>query len=197
LSKVDDSSCLLAHAAAERDLLYRLISAKTNVIEIVCIGNIADHVLPPWNVTRRFDIQDRIENGRMHELAIGIPERAPSPQSTTLILYATAGLLSAWERVEDDVDLCFARGYGQVILALRTHKFRILALAEHSYLLSVILSSFPRRKFWTKLEVYVPQPRWMPDPENPSPTHFSALIISAEPRRRSARLPNACGEGAV
>jgi hypothetical protein len=188
LSKGDDSSGLLVHAAAERDLVYRLISAKTNVIEIVCIGDIADHVLPPWNVTRRFDIHDRIENGRMHELAVGIPERAPSPRSTTLILYAMASVLSAWERVEDDVDLCFARGYGQVILALSTHKFRILAFAAHSYLLSVLLSSFPRRKFSTDLEVYAPQPCWIPDPENPSPTHFSALIISVEPRRRSAAL---------
>jgi hypothetical protein len=87
-------------------------------------------------VRRRFDIHDRIENGSLCELGRSIPEGDPSPESKTLILYATGGLLSTWESIEEDLDLCFNRGYRQIILALSTDKFRPLDFAGHSYLLS-------------------------------------------------------------
>src|SRR6202022_3095359 len=101
---------------------------------------------------------DRIEEGRLAELGRSIPENAPSGESDTLIVYATAGLLAVWERLEEDMELCFARGYRQIILALSTDRFRVLDFAGHSYLLAVLLNSFPTRKFATRLEVYVALP---------------------------------------
>jgi hypothetical protein len=198
-----------------KTLVCRFIPTDTSYLEVVCIGDIADLVSLPSNVRQRVDIHDRIENGRLYELDRGIPD-VPSSESNTLILYATAGLVSIWERIEEDLDLCFNRGYRRIILALSTDKFRPLDFAGHSYLLSVLLNSLPRIKFSTKLGVYVAPPvlyqrgrplsrligrlgedawqkilrlwYWISRVEVPSPTHFSALIVSVEPRR-SPEIP--------
>ena len=210
-----DADWLPVHSARVRTLVCRFIPTDTSYVEMVCIGDIANLVSLPSNVRRRVDIHDRIENGRLYELDRGIPD-VPSSESNTLILYATAGLVSIWERIEEDLDLCFNRGYRRIILALTTDRFRPLDFAGHSYLLSVLLNSFPRIKFSTKLEVYVAPPipcrgrrplfssirivceeaqqkilrlwYWISWAEAPSPTHFSALIVSVEPRR-SPEIP--------
>jgi hypothetical protein len=205
-----DADWLLVHGARVKTLVCRFIPTDTSYLEVVCIGNIADLVSLPSNVRRRVDIHDRIESGRLYELDRSIPD-APSSESNTLIIYATAGLVSIWERIEEDLDLCFNRGYRRIILALSTDKFRPLDFAGHSYLLSVLLNSFPRIKFSTKLEVYVAPPvlhqkgrplfrfirilgeearqkilrswYWISRAQAPSPMHFSALIVSVQPRR--------------
>jgi hypothetical protein len=210
----EDSDELLLHSARVKTLVSGLISTNTFSLEIVHIGDTLD---VPWNVSRRFDIQYRIEDGRLCGFDRSIPHADTSLESKILILCAAAGLLYTWERIEEDLDLCFHRGYRQVIILLGTDKlFRSLDFAGHSYLLSVLLNSFPRMKFSTKLEVYVAPPvlhqggrllsrlirslgeearqkilrswYWISRAEAPSPTHFSALIVSVEPRR-SPEIP--------
>ena len=210
----EDSDELLVHSARVKTLVSRLISTNTFSLEIVHIGDTLD---VPWNVSRRFDIQIRIEDGRLCGFDRSIPHADTSLESKILILCATAGLLYTWERIGEDLDLCFHRGYLQVIILLGTDKlFRSLDFAGHSYLLSALLSALPRIKFSTKLEVYVAPPipcrgrrplvssirivceeaqqnilrlwYWISRAEAPSPTHFSALIVSVEPRR-SPEIP--------
>ena len=203
---------LRLHRRQVRALVANIIAEKGNPVDVLCVGDIADYVAPPPNQKAAFAIDDRIEEGRLRSLSRTIAEERPGAKSSALIVYATAGILSIWERLEEDLDLCLARGYRQIILALCTERFRPLDFEGHSYILSVLLNCFPRRKFSTKLEVFVaPQFLSMPGrpllrplqalseearkklrrlcpwnwhAENLSPTHFSGLILSVEPRRR-------------
>jgi hypothetical protein len=187
-----------------RSLVYKLMTEGRHPIEIVCVGDIAGDVALPKNVTHRFDI-DPSRGGKLDDFNL-LPEARPLRESSILIVYATAGFLSTWKRVEEDLDRFFTIGYEEVIVVLTTERFRHLDFAGHSYLLSILLTDFPRGKFLTKLEVYL-SPRLRHQRERPifrairalaervrqtvkraciwiwgetesSPTHFSALILS-------------------
>jgi hypothetical protein len=217
---VENEDELLIPRIRVRALVCRLLYAKHSPIDVMCIGDIADYVATPPNLIRRFDVADRSQDGTRHDYNIGIPEGLSVDRFSILIIYATAGLLSTWNRMEEDVDRFFRDGYQQVIIVLPTDRFRPLDFAGHSYLLSVLLSDFPARKFSTKLGVYVfPGPHharerpffravriqvedlwqkakrsglWICGVGVPSPTHFSTLIISVEPRQSAAnKYPNA------
>ena len=202
---------LRLHRRQVRALVATAIVDKGSPADVLYVGNIADHMAAPPNRKGAFPIDDRIEDGRPPDLRRLIAQDRPDAESSVLVIYAMAGLLGVWERLEEDLDLCFARGYRQIILALCTGQFRPIDFEGHSYILSVLLNSFPRRKFSSKLDVFVapeflntpgrPLLRplqalaeearrkfrrffWRPrsDAEAVSPTHFSALIVSVEPR---------------
>src|SRR5262249_55827114 len=82
------------------------------------------------------------------------PRDHTASEASTLVIYATPGFLSLWERVEEDIDRLLVERV-QVILVIVQPRFRPLDFASHSYLLSLLLSCFPTRKFHTSLEVYL------------------------------------------
>jgi hypothetical protein len=134
------------------------------------------------------------------------PERRP-----VLVVYASAGLLSRWDRLEEDLD-GFLRGRQQVVVVFLQERFARLSFEAHAYFLSRLLSALPRRKFVAHLAVYVSRdgdgdvPRAAPaaprdrgaaiDPRlmrllrgscddasrSDAPQCFSALVLSVTPR---------------
>jgi hypothetical protein len=190
---------LRLHFRQVRAMVANALAGRSSSVDVLC--NIADHVAPPPNRKGAFAVDGRIEDGKLCHLSHAIGRA----KASVLIVYATVALLSVWKRLEEDLDLCFAAGYRQIILVLSTGQFRPLDFEGHSYLLSALLNSFPRRKFTTSLEVFV-APQFLNAPGRPllrplqalaeetrqklrrlwcsrsdadvSPTHFSALILS-------------------
>ena len=209
----------VAQLAAWHSLQHRQVRAQvasmlagSNTLDVLCVGHVADRVAPLPNRRRAFAVDDRVEDRRLRALSRAIGERQPAAASEALIIYANVQLLSVWEGLEQDLDLCFAKGgYRQIILVFGTGQSRPLSFAGYSYVLPALLNSFPRRKFSTRLEVFAaPQllngpghprlrsawKRWRmrhgsssrtfgrgySRPESASPTHFSVLMEDAVQR---------------
>jgi hypothetical protein len=192
----ENTDALTVHREQVRTVVYNLIEQKNSPIDAGYIGEIAQHVALPSSVIRYFSLADRFDHGRLCNLGFNILQGSTSGTSYVLIIYADAGVLSHWDRIEEDLDLCFTRGYRQLILVLSTGQFRALDFAGHSYLLSILLSSFPRHKFSTTLEVYLaPEISYELERrifrflrvlaweiwQKMNEPHFSALIVSVEP----------------
>ena len=196
-------------------VIRRLIIAKHNPIDVVYIGgNIAQHSPPPPPGARVLYVVDPSEAGEGCDSNVGIPD--PEREGSTLVIYATIDFLSRWTRLEEDLDRCLDTRRGQIIIVLIVPGFRPLEFATHSYLLSILASSFPTWKFMTRLEVYdtpeLPGPvakrpllqsmrlltgdvwrmlkrNWLliSGGGNEPPARFSALVISVEPPGRAPR----------
>lgn len=161
--------------------------------DVVYIGDIASLApLPPLRA-RRLHHPDPDQSG-MRQFNVRLPITEGS--SRTLIIYVTAGFLWRWDRLDEDLERFLERPR-RVILVLITDRFRPLEFATHSYLLSILATSFPPQKFVTNLEVYSgrstqqasrrsllrfmrarPQPTEAAEP----PATFSALVISIQSR---------------
>ena len=155
---------------------------------------------------RAFDIVDPSQDGSAREFNVRIPADPGSTEST-LVIYATAGFMAVWDRIQEDLDGYFAAGWRQVIIVLIQPEFRLLEFATHSYLLSLLLNNFPRRKYLTTLDIFSEEPFVATGPwsrilkrtathleriakrvvaafkssESNSPSEFSALVISVKP----------------
>lgn len=192
------------------NLVRRMSVAKPENILITYIGDIADHVAFPQGVTRFFNVADLSEQGFKRKFNIRVPPNDQMAEASTLIVYATAGFLSVWERLQEDLEQYFVAGWRQVIIVLITPNFQALEFASHSYMLSILLSNVPRKKFNSRLNVYLareyPASRQRPlfqtarlvaeecwqrfrsccleiyGADATSPAKFSALAISVEPR---------------
>ena len=77
--------------------------AKPQNICITYIGDIADHVVPLRGVTRFFNVADLSEQGFKRKFNIRVPPNDHPADGSTLIIYATAGFLSVWERLQEDL----------------------------------------------------------------------------------------------
>ena len=181
------------HRRQVRALVASVIAEKGSPVDVPCVGHIADHVAPLPNRKGAFAIGDRMEDGRLCDLSRVIGQEQPAAKASALIIYATVGLLSVWERLEEDLDLCFARGYRQIVLVLSTGRFRPLDFEGYSYLLSVLLSSFPRNKFITRLDVFVAQ-EFLNVPGRPLLRQLQALAEEAWQKLRRLWRPRSGSE---
>ena len=96
-------------------------------------------------------IADPSDAGRRRSFNVKVP--VAEDTNSTLIIYVTAGFLHCWDRLDEDLKR-FLSSLRQVIFVFITDRFRPLEFATHSYLLSILATSFPVRKFATTLEVY-------------------------------------------
>src|SRR5262249_28984171 len=110
---------------------------------------------------RIFQVVDPTESGSRRDFNVAIPRDHTASEASTLIIYATPAFLSLWDRAEEDLERFLVERV-QVILVIVQARFRPLDFANHSYLLSLLLSCFPIRKFDTSLDVYIA-------PESPLP----------------------------
>src|SRR5262249_42578449 len=200
-------------------LVARQIRLKNKPIDIAVISTVENYAVAagiaslPRPARRIFQVVDPTESGRRRDFNVAIPRDHTASEASTLIIYATPGFLSLWDRAEEDLERFLVERV-QVILVIVQPRFRPLDFASHSYLLSLLLSCFPTRKFDTALEVYV-APESLPAPEarmahwtrafktngwelfkqpwvairgwspSESPERFSALVISV--KRRAER----------
>jgi len=218
LCRLENLDSMLVASNQLGKLVAKQIRMRNKPIDIVIISTIEDYVVAagigalPRPARRVFQVADPSEPGSRRDFNVAIPDHAAS-EASTLIIYAIPGFLSLWDRVEEDLDRFLVERL-QVILVLVQPRFRPLDFASHSYLLSLLLSCFPTRKFDTSLEVYI-APESAPAPEarmtrwmrvlrtygwrllkescvaicgrslGGSPERFSALVISV--RRPSER----------
>jgi hypothetical protein len=153
-------------------LVARQIRMKNKPIDIAVISTVEDYAVAaavaalPRPARRIFQIVDPTESGSRRDFNLPIPRDHTASEASTLVIYATPGFLSLWERVEEDIDRFLVERV-QVILVIVQPRFRPLDFASHSYLLSLLLSCFPTRKFHTSLEVHLA-------PESP-PTHEARM----------------------
>jgi len=188
-------------------LIGRLITAKQSPVDVVYVGHdVARHAPPPPPAARVIQIVGAGEEG---DFGIKVP--APGNGATTLVIYAMIDVLFRWTRLDEDLER-YLDAWRHVGIALIVPGFQVVEFATHSYLLSILASSFPARKFTTTLEVFeAPQPL-RPVPKGPllqllqlarheawpmlkrnwfvvsggggePPARFSALVISVKPRR--------------
>jgi hypothetical protein len=153
-------------------LVAKQIRMKNKPIDIAVISMVEDYAVAaavaalPRPARRIFQIVDPTESGSRRDFNLPIPRDHTASEASTLVIYATPGFLSLWERVDADIDRFLVERV-QVILVIVQPRFRPLDFASHSYLLSLLLSCFPTRKFHTSLEIYVA-------PESP-PTHEARM----------------------
>jgi hypothetical protein len=219
LCRLENLDSMLVASNQLGKLVAKQVRKKNKPIDIAVISTVEDYAVAaavaalPRPARRIFQIVDPTESGTRRDFNLPIPRDHTASEASTLVIYATPGFLSLWERVEEDIDRFLVERV-QVILVIVQPRFRLLDFASHSYLLSLLLSCFPTRKFDTALEVYV-APESLPAPEarmahwtrafktngwelfkqpwvairgwspSESPERFSALVISV--KRRAER----------
>ena len=138
----------------------RQIRLKNKPIDIAVISTVEDYAVAagiatlPRPARRIFQVPDPTESGSRRDFNVEIPRDHTASEASTLIIYATPAFLSLWDRAEEDLERFLVERL-QVILVIVQPRFRPLDVASHSYLLSLLLSCFPTRKFDTSLEVYI------------------------------------------
>src|SRR5262249_44239860 len=168
LCRLENLDSMLVTSKQLGKLVARQIRLKNKPIEIAVSSTVEDYAVAagiatlPRPARRIFQVADPTESGRRRDFNVVIPRDHTASEASTLIIYATPAFLSLWDRAEEDLER-FLLERVQVILVIVQAGFRPLDVASHSYLLSLLLSCFPARKFDTSLEVYVA-------PESP-PTH--------------------------
>jgi hypothetical protein len=162
-----DSMLLASHQLGK--LVAKQTRMRNKPIDIAIVSTIEDYVVAagidalPRPARRIFQVVDPTESGSRRDFNVAIPRDHTASEASTLIIYATPAFLSLWDRVEEDLDRFLVERL-QVSLVLVQPRFRPLDFASHSYLLSLLLSCFPARKFDTSLEVYI-APQSSPNPK--------------------------------
>jgi hypothetical protein len=133
------------------DLVRGMIGSEPTAVDVVHIGNIALLTPPLPQGARLLRLADPSEGGRQRSFAVEIPAAADA--AGTLVVYVTAGFLSCWDRLEENLAR-FLETRRLVVLVFITDRFRTLEFATHSYLLGVLATSLPAQRFATTLEVY-------------------------------------------
>ena len=133
------------------NLVCATIGSESRGIDVVHIGNIALLAPPLPQGARLLRLADPSEGGRQRSFHVEVP--APDDAAGTLIVYVTAGFLSCWDRLEEDLGR-FLETRQLVVLVFITDRFRALEFATHSYLFTVLATSLPARRFAATLEVY-------------------------------------------
>jgi hypothetical protein len=187
----------------------RVIGAKQRPVDVVYIGgDIAKHAPPPLPAARVIQLIDPTDLVAGRDFYIRIP--VPGNRASTLVIYALVDFFSRWARLEDDLERYFD-AWQHVGIVLVVPGFEVVEFATHSYLLSILASAFPARKFTARLEAFeAPQPlrqvpkrpvlqrlqlatdaAWRMAKRNwllvfgggsKPPARFSALVISIKPR---------------
>jgi hypothetical protein len=207
---------LIPHIQLQK-LIQTLNMKKGGAFDVTTIGEVWRYAPPPPSGTRVVRMSDPSAGTGTHEFNIRIPQVGDIDGIDTLVIYAEIDFLFRWDRLEEDLDRFLADGRQQVIIVLIVPGFSLVDIADHSYLLSIFLSSIPRRKFAVHLEVYV-APKTRRAAERPlirslrllacdawrtlrgvygnisrtglrAPTRFSALVISVQPQLESDIAP--------
>jgi hypothetical protein len=181
-------------------LVGGMIAHGRRRVDVVHIGDMTATAPRLSRRARTWRLRDPSRPGDKGDFNVKLP--ALAEKTGTIVICARAGFLHCWERLDEDIEalLCGSR---QVILVLVVEEFRRLEFATHSYLLTILATAFPSRRFATRLEVYnpSPEPRRLHWPRSPlpwrllrgrnvtdaaadlePPTTFSALVLSAQPR---------------
>jgi hypothetical protein len=196
----------MTSAAAERADLYRieksqlgelidgLLVARRDQLTVAYVGDIEEYAPAPAAESLVLHLTDPTAPSGTHDFNIGVLDEGSAGRRPVLVVYAAAGLLSLWDRLEEDVDE-FLHGRRQVSIVFLQERFSRISLASHSYFLSALLSALPRRKFVTCLATYLggypegasarptAQSGNSAAIESNAPTDFSALVISVKPRK--------------
>lgn len=135
-------------------LVNQMLVAPPNRIAVVHIGHITEDAPAPPRGAEFYPLSNPTAPGGRRDFNIGFPDADTPGRRPVLVVYAWAGILALWDRMGEDVD-GFLQGRQQVILIFLQEKFARLSFENHAYFLSVILSALPRRKFVTRLAVYV------------------------------------------
>jgi len=217
LQPEENPNALLIPQSQLRKLIQTLNMKKGGAFDVTTIGEVWRYAPPPPSGTRVVQMSDPSAGTGTHEFNIRIPRVGDSYGIDTLVIYAEIDFLFRWDRLEEDLDHFLADGRQQVIIVLIVPGFRLADITDHSYLLSIFLSSIPRRKFAAHLEVYV-APKTRRAAERPlirslrllagdawrtlrgaygnisrtgvrAPTRFSALVISVQPQLESDIAP--------
>jgi hypothetical protein len=185
LCGIENLDSMLVASNQLAKLVAKQIRMKNKPIDIAIISTIGDYAVAagiaalPRPARRIFQIVDPTGSGSRCDFNVAIPRDHTASEASTLIIYATPAFLSLWDRVEEDLERFLVERL-QVILVVVQPRFHPLDFASHSYLLSLLLSCLPIRKFDTSLEVYT-APRslnlssWMGS--SPKPCHSAVSHV--------------------
>jgi len=160
LCRLENPDSMLVASNQLAKLVAKQVRMKQKPIDIAVINTVEDYAVAagiaalPRLARRIFQVADPTESGSRRDFSVAIPRDHTASEASTLIMYATPDFLSLWDRAEEDLDRFLVERL-QVILVIVQPRFRPLDFASHSYLLSLLLSAFPTKKFDTSLEVYI------------------------------------------
>src|SRR5262249_42031298 len=83
--------------------VLKRIKAKADHTDFLHIGKIGNYTPSPWRGVRLAQVSDPSQFATLHEFNVDIPFD-PRGKDGTLVIYATAGLLSVWDRIQEDLD---------------------------------------------------------------------------------------------
>lgn len=146
------SITLLDRIAIYRQRLDAIVAEElgqyTN-LDVVAIGDV-DHCAVRERVGRRLSAAEADADGTFEFREIQVRLNPGS----TLLVYAKTGLLSTWKTLEPDLDLLLADRH-KVVLVFAQPDFYQLSFASHTYILSLLLSALPRKKFVCDFRSYL------------------------------------------
>src|SRR5262249_30630992 len=132
--------------------LVNAMIADCTAVDVVHIGNIGAQAPSPPAGTRIFHLPDPSAGGSTRSFNVRVSEAEGAP-SSTLLLFVTAGFLQSWDRLEEALNR-FLESHKHVVLVFITDRFRALEFATHTYMLTVLATALPGRKFAAALYVY-------------------------------------------
>jgi len=164
-------------------------------LDVIYLDNIRDHARPPRAGAQVFDLGNPSGPDQRRDFSVALSNNSGSRHSSeAVVIYAPAGFLSLWDRLSEDIERFFINRR-QVVLVLIQSNFGSLNVAAHAYMLSILLSSFPSRKYDVEIDVYLGSKKinlkmflaqWFAFlnlvKSGLPPENFSALVVSAKSR---------------
>jgi hypothetical protein len=170
-------------------LVCGTIEPECATVDVVHIGAIAAQAPSPPRGARVLQLPDPSEGGSKRSFNVELGE--VEHRNGALIIYVTAGFLQSWDRLAEDLDRLL-QTRRQLVLVFITDQFRPLQFATHFYLLTVLGTALPARRFAATLQVYNAAPPPCPSAPQRWPSGtisaLGAQVRSALARYRPARL---------
>ena len=198
------------HLSPHRNRLAKMVMSRVEAsggdLEVVFIDHINNHVKSPPVGARIIDLGNAREGKGSKDFSVAIPPQPDGRCSEAAVIYAPAGILASWNQLAHDAKAILA-SHKQLVLVLIHPDYVPIAVSGHSYILSILQSCFPCRRYGVTIDRYLPPEKpaglkstvallartvvhslggnrqpFPPEPDDDTRDLFSALVISAKQR---------------
>ena len=189
------------------EIIEARLLVNERVLDIVYLNGmtVGNLIRPPHPKANVFNFSNFAESETSADFDVKLIQTSEASVGESILVYAPVNILSIWHRFSEDAEALLANRR-QFILILIQDQFTSLSVAAHSYILSILLSNFSKRKYDFNLDVYLASKRKQtlinclkymiqnkvadilrliglsglkaPEGHNEPPESFSALVVS-------------------